>query len=89
MEQPETQSAVGSTRLLADGSWSSCHGRKAAKVWFSNGEQINNVEHEIVCVKEYLGDRDEIWMVLMREGKELARHNTRYVESIQWESANE
>ena len=30
------------------------------------------------------GDRDEFWIIEMKDGAEVARHNPRYVETIQW-----
>ena len=32
----------------------------------------------------YHGDRDEFWIVQEKSGVEVARHNMRLVESIQW-----
>jgi len=31
------------------------------------------------------GDRYESWIVELRDGKEIARHNTRFIKTIQWE----
>jgi len=30
------------------------------------------------------GDRDEFWIVQTKDGAEVARHNPRYVETIEW-----
>lgn len=30
------------------------------------------------------GDRDEFWVVVTKGGKETARHNVRYIESVVW-----
>lgn len=30
------------------------------------------------------GDRDEFWVVQMKGGEEVARHNARYIETIEW-----
>ena len=70
---------------FAELSWSNRHGRKVKTAWLPNGDQINNVETDVVCIVDNRGDRDEIWLVVIRDGKELSRHNTRHVESIQWE----
>ena len=43
-----------------------------------------SLEYESECH----GDRDEIWIVEKHEGKEVARHNVKFIESIQWETAN-
>lgn len=80
-------------KRMADLSWSKCHGRKAKTVWFpatpDNQMQLNNVESELICVVDHLGDRDEIWICEVRDGKELSRHNVRTIESIVWESPND
>lgn len=34
--------------------------------------------------EDYHGDHSECWVVLTRDGVEVARHNTRYIESIVW-----
>jgi hypothetical protein len=36
---------------------------------------------------EYHGDHDEDWIIETRNGVEVARHNVRYVETIQWSDA--
>lgn len=35
----------------------------------------------------YHGDRDEFWILLMVDGKEIMRWNARYIASIEWEEA--
>lgn len=35
----------------------------------------------------YHGDRDEFWIVQTKDGAEVARHNPRYVETIEWAKA--
>lgn len=34
---------------------------------------------------EYLGDRNERWVLQIENGVEIARHNARFLESIVWE----
>ena len=36
---------------------------------------------------EFHGDHDEDWIIETRDGVEIARHNVRYVETIQWADA--
>lgn len=74
------------TESLDNLKWDKCHGRKAKTIWFSGGQQQDNSELELVCVVDYRGDRDEIWICEVRDGKELARHNARAIESIVWET---
>ena len=47
--------------------------------------QVGNEYKEIVCVAEYLGDRTEVWLSVLKNGKETKRFNTRCVEAIIWE----
>ena len=37
----------------------------------------------------YHGDRDEFWVVAEKDGHEIARHNIKYIESIEWEQPKE
>lgn len=70
--------------------WDKCHGRKAKTIWFpatpDQQMQVNNIECELICMSEFKGDRDEIWICEVRNGVELARHNIRSIESIIWEN---
>lgn len=78
------------SQTIPDLTWASCHNRKAKVVQFpatpDNQEILNNVESELICVVDYRGDRDEIWIVEVRDGKELSRHNVKHIESIVWET---
>jgi hypothetical protein len=69
--------------------WENCDGRKAKTVWFPATPdaqlQLNNVESELICVVEYMGDRSDVWICEVRDGKELSRHNAKTIESIIWE----
>ena len=33
----------------------------------------------------YHGDRDEFWVVVKKNGKEIARHNCQHIRSVVWE----
>jgi hypothetical protein len=39
---------------------------------------------KLVLCAEYLGDRTETWVALIRDGNEIARYNARMIESILW-----
>ena len=84
VQQTEGGDTVASSALLDGISWQKRHGHKAKNVQFQNGDQLNNVESALICTVEYHGDRDEIWIVEVRDGKEMSRHNCKHVESIVW-----
>lgn len=70
--------------------WSSYHGRKVKEAWIADTSGgackiYNNIESELVCIVEYMGDRSDVWICKIREGKEITRHNAKYLESIIWE----
>ena len=39
---------------------------------------------KLVFRSEYLGDHSENWILEITEGREMRRHNTRFLESILW-----
>jgi len=41
-------------------------------------------QRALICHVEYMGDHTEVWIVDMRDGKEFARYNPRYAETIVW-----
>lgn len=65
--------------------WKELNGRKVREARFQDGEEINSIEHTLILSVEYLGDRDEVWIVHMEGDKEIGRHNCRFIESIVWE----
>lgn len=38
----------------------------------------------LVLRKEFHGDRDDDWILQLKNGVELARYNPRYIEAIMW-----
>lgn len=78
-------------QTIPDLTWAACNNRKAKSIQLpatpDNQELLTNVESELVCVVDYRGDRDEIWIVEVRDGKELSRRNVRYIETIEWETS--
>lgn len=75
---------------MSDLTWGACNNRKAKMVEFpatpDNQARLTNDRSELICVVDYRGDRDEIWIVEVQDGKELSRHNVKHIESIVWES---
>lgn len=41
-------------------------------------------EQQLVFFSEYMGDRTDEWILVMKDGKEIARHNVRFIASIKW-----
>lgn len=67
-------------------------GQRASLItWESaEGEQVearNNITLEFH--DEYMGDHSEHWIIQKKDGVEVSRHNTRYIQSIIWEDAKE
>lgn len=68
------------------------HGKRIFAVYWP----VNPLEHRCLvsgteCGNLYLsatyhGDHDEFWIIQEKGGKEVARHNPRFIESIQWVS---
>ncbi len=68
-------------------------GRKAKSIWWNgeNGDSTLDMENkdylrgELIYHSEYYGDHAENWIVYFENGKEISRHNTKYIASIEWE----
>ena len=66
------------------------HKRKIKQVWWPDTEEEKgrNISEEgkttLMLSATYHGDHDEFWILQLYDGKEVARHNPRYVESIIW-----
>jgi len=74
---------------MNDLTWAQCHGRKAKLVYFPATPEYEPVWAsadgiELICVVDYRGDRDEIWICEVRDGNEVSRHNARTIRSIVW-----
>ena len=67
------------------------HGKKIASVYWTDTETeqgrylASDGEITLELSITYHGDHDEIWVVQLKNGKEVARHNPRYIETIAWE----
>ena len=65
-------------------------GKKVKAIYWPDGANETGRElcakdgRELVYRHQYLGDHSECWVVMIEDGKEVARHNTRFVESIVW-----
>jgi hypothetical protein len=69
----------------------SMHGRKINLIsWPDSSEETGRCMSTgekygvLTFSATYHGDRDEFWIVQTKDGKEVARHNPRYVEMIMW-----
>jgi hypothetical protein len=67
------------------------HGKRIKVIsWPDSGEETgrclpsDDKHGELTLSATYHGDRDEFWIVQTNGGKEIGRHNARYVESIMW-----
>jgi len=65
-------------------------GRMVRRIWFNgaNGDESKypKEHHHMVTLKEFYGDHDEDWILLVdsKTGKEIERHNAKYIASIEW-----
>lgn len=64
------------------------HGDKIERIYWpakpsGQQESLCTTPNQTLHYEEiYQGDRSDCWVVLTRDGKESARHNTKYIESI-------
>ncbi len=64
----------------------SMHGKAISKIFFASGESITSCPEKILWLSAtYHGDRDEFWVIEQSCGTEIARHNPKYLETIQWQ----
>lgn len=73
--------------MTTDPVWTTeAHGKAVAAVYFPNGEEVHAEANglSLHLSATYHGDRDEFWIVASRDGREVARHNPRHIESIVW-----
>lgn len=52
-------------------------------MWFT-GRDHAGVEHTVSLSATFHGDRDEFWVVLCKEGVEIARRNCKSIAQINW-----
>ena len=55
-------------------------GNETGRCLFANQHGAGSLELR----QEFHGDHDEDWIVEMVDGKEISRHNPRFMETIQW-----
>ena len=68
-------------------------GKKAKKIYCgSDGDCVQIAKNdptfikEIILSKDYHGEYDLIWFVILENGKEVSRINAKYVQIIEWEA---
>ena len=64
-------------------------GKKIQSIFFpdSPGEKITCSDTvKLILHNDFHGDWDDSWVLVIENGKEIARHNTRYLSSICWEA---
>ena len=61
-------------------------GMKIREIYFPDGKSRGTDDNSrLETLSEFHGEYDIDWVVVIDvDGKEIARHNTRYVESIVW-----
>lgn len=75
---------------MANGEWLEHDGREVDSITWADtetdkGQQLTRTPvQKLVLHAEYMGDRTEVWVGCYRDGKEVARHNARMIESIVW-----
>jgi len=67
------------------------HGKKISTIYWPDteseqGRMLSSKDDDLILDATYHGDHDEFWIVQKRKitGREVARYNPRYVESIIW-----
>lgn len=61
------------------------HNKEVATIIFPGEESITAIDGKTMHTEvSYEGDRNDIYVVVFRDGKEISRHNTKYIESIIW-----
>jgi len=60
-------------------------GMKVKAIYFPKGDRIFASEQETLeTYSEHHGEYDLDWVIALRDGKETARHNIKFIESIVW-----
>ena len=63
------------------------------RIWFMNEHGDSQIEapyykddnkKKLYYLTEYYGDHSENWVIEENEGKEVARHNTKFIATIEW-----
>ena len=67
---------------------SQINGREVLRVAWGDGEGAFSMSEggglTMHVVNMYHGDHDDDWIVVMKDGVEVERHNVRYIGSITW-----
>lgn len=64
-------------------------GQKAKSLWWNgvNGDRTEEPKEDekFIYHWEYYGSHTENWILVIKNGKEIRRHNTQYIATIEWE----
>lgn len=62
------------------------NGKKVKAIFLGDNTKITSDEdRRLTFSNTYHGDRDEHWVLESVKGKEIARHNCKYIATINWE----
>ena len=66
--------------------------KKAKRIYFgrdgecmAEAKKSEGYNKEIILVNEFHGEYDLDWFIVIENGLEIARHNAKFVETIEWE----
>lgn len=64
------------------------NGKQVKRIWWNgaNGDESMKTEGQrtLMLAATHHGDRDEFWVVQYEDTVEVARHNCKYIETIEW-----
>lgn len=64
------------------------NGKQVKRIWWkgANGDESMATEGQrtLMLAATYHGDRDEFWVVQYEDAVEVARHNCKYIVTIEW-----
>lgn len=72
---------------MPNNEWLAHDGREVQSVIWSGenaGMLAAKPDLKLILRAEYMGDRTEVWVAAIRDGKEVGRHNARMIETIGW-----
>ena len=71
----------GTSKYLVDSIWfNSANGDELVKVQYDRDDNRKRMYY----LSEYQGDRSDCWIIVEEDKKEIARHNVRFVATINW-----
>lgn len=64
------------------------NGKQVKRIWWNgaNGDESMTTEGQrtLMLAATHHGDRDEFWVVQYEDTVEVARHNCKYIATIEW-----